>query len=171
MKANDKILWDENKKVRFDFSKALHVFEPHELARLYSEYLSDVDFVIEEQERLVCLEYKNGTIKNADAPEAFRQKLTGEAFWKKIAKKFYGTMFLVWACDRNPEEKPVQYVLLLESGPGMDEALKKRFLLKVRNQLPFRYNGRSEIRRKVIEKFSIVDVEEWREKYPQYPLT
>ncbi len=33
---NNKILWDENRKMKFDFSSALDVFEPHELANLYS---------------------------------------------------------------------------------------------------------------------------------------
>ena len=39
---DNKILQDENGKVQFDFSNALDVFEPHELASMYSEYISDV---------------------------------------------------------------------------------------------------------------------------------
>ena len=84
-----KIFQDENGKVQFDFSDAVNVFEPHDLSKLYSDYLSDVDFVLEEKEKLICLEYKN-----ADNPKAFQQKLAEEAFWKKAVKKFYGTMFL-----------------------------------------------------------------------------
>lgn len=108
MKNNDKILWDENKNAKFDFSNAISVFEPHELANLYSEYLSDVDFVVEEEEKLIYLEYKNGNIKNAHNPKAFQDKIAGEEFWKKMAKKFYGTMFLVWACNKNQKEKEVK---------------------------------------------------------------
>lgn len=170
MEKKSKILWDENRKIRFDFSNALDIFEPHALANLYSEYLSDVDFVVEEKEKLICLEYKNANIKNANNPEAFGQKLKGEEFWKKIAKKFYGTMFLVWACNRNESDKPVQYVLLMESNPGMDAALKKRFTIKMMRQLPFKYNTRREIQRRVIDGFCLVDLNEWKEKYPQYPV-
>lgn len=170
MKKNSKILWDENRKMKFDFSNALDVFEPHELANLYSEFLSDVDFVVEEKEKLICLEYKNGNIKNADNPEAFKQKIVGEEFWKKIAKKFYGTMFLVWACNRNQLDKPVQYVLLMEANPSMDTALKKRFTMKMMRQLPFKYSTRNEIQRKVIDEFCLIDLKEWQEKYPQYPI-
>lgn len=170
MDKNPKILWDENGKMRFDFSNALDVFEPHELANLYSDYLSDVDFVIEEEETLLCLEYKNGNIKNADNPEAFKQKIVGEEFWKKIAKKFYGTMFLIWACDKNQSNKSVQYILLLESNPSMDIALKKRFIMKMKKILPFKYKDRSEIQRKVIDEFYLMDLKEWTEKYPQYPI-
>lgn len=170
MKNNDKILWDENKKAKFDFSNAVSVFEPHELANLYSEYLSDVDFVVEEEEKLICLEYKNGNIKNAHNPKAFQDKIAGEEFWKKMAKKFYGTMFLVWACNKNQKEKEVQYVLLMESGLGWDEAAKKRLTMRMLSCLPFKYQTRSEIQRKVIDEFCLMDLKEWEEKYPQYPI-
>ena len=170
MEKNRKIMQDENGKMQFDFSNALNVFEPHELANLYSEYLSDVDFVLEEKEKIICLEYKNANIKNADNPEAFRQKIAGEEFWHKIAKKFYGTMFLVWACNKNPTDKPIHYVLLMESNPYMDLALKKRFIQKMKRQLPFQYNSQSEIQKKVIDEFYLIDLSEWKEKYPQYPI-
>ncbi len=170
MEKKNKILWDENRQMKFDFSSALDVFEPHELANLYSEYLSDVDFVVEEKEKLICLEYKNGNVKNADNPEAFNQKLIREEFWKKIARKFYGTLFLIWACNKNQSDKLVQYVLLMESNPGMDAALKKRFTMKLMRQLPFKYNTRSEIQRKIINEFCLLDLKEWKEKYPQYPI-
>lgn len=92
MEKSDKVLWDENKNIGFDFSSALDVFEPHELANLYSDYLSDVDFVVEEDKKLICLEYKNSNIENADNPRVFYQKLVEEKFWNKMAKKFYGTI-------------------------------------------------------------------------------
>lgn len=167
---NKKIYWDENHNVQFDFSNASDVFEPHDLANMYSEYLSDVDFVIEDKEKLICLEYKNGNIKNAKNPEALKQKTDTEVFWKKIAKKFYGTMFLVWACNKNQAEKTVQYVLLLECNPGLDNALKKRFVMKMVRQLPFKYNSHNKIHKRVIDDFCLVDFNEWREKYPQYPI-
>lgn len=167
---NTKIFWDENHIVQFNFSKALDVFEPHGLASMYSEYLSDVDFVIEDEENFICLEYKNGSIKNASNADAFKQKIATEEFWKRIAKKFYGTMFLVWACNKNQAEKTVQYVLLLESNPGMDDALKKRFVMKMMRQLPFKYNAQNEICKRIIDDFCLMDLKEWGEKYPQYPI-
>ncbi len=170
MEKSDKVLWDENKNIGFDFSSALDVFEPHELANLYSDYLSDVDFVVEEDKKLICLEYKNSNIESADNPRAFYQKLVEEKFWNKMAKKFYGTMFLVWACNKNPTDKPVQYVLLIEGNPGTDDALKKRAAMKMMGQLPFKYRARNEIRRKVIDEFLLMDLKEWEEKYPQYPI-
>jgi len=48
--------------------------------------------------------------------------------------------------------------------------IKNRFIMKMMRQLPFKYNARSEIRRKVIDEFCLVDLKEWEEKYPQYPI-
>ncbi|HHV09085.1 MAG TPA: hypothetical protein GXX75_02250 [Clostridiales bacterium] len=168
---HDKVLQDENGKMQFDFSKALSVFEPHTLASMYSEYLSDVDFVVEDERKLICLEYKNANIKNADNPQAFQKKIEEEPFWKRVARKFYGTMFLVWACNKNQADKPVQYVLLMETNLGMDEALKKRLIAKLLTHLPFSYRMRREICRHVIDEFLFVDLEGWKAKYPQYPIS
>lgn len=167
----NKVFWDENKNIQFDFSNAADVFEPHELASMYPEYLSDVDFVIEDTGSLICLEYKNSNINNANKPEVFQEKLVNNQFWKKIAKKFYGTMFLVWACDKNKLEKPVQYILLMEANPGMDRALIKKLIAKMPKHLPFAYTNREEIKRCVINKeFLVLNLEEWKERFPQYPI-
>lgn len=63
-------------------------------------------------------------------------------------------------------EKDVQYVLLMECNPGLDDALKKRFVMKMMRQLPFKYNAHNQIRKKVIDDFCLVDLSEWREMYP-----
>lgn len=165
-----KILQDENGKMQFDFSCAIDIFEPHDLSSMYSEYLSDVDFVIEDKESLICLEYKNANVKNVDNPNAFQMKIGEEPFWKKIARKFYSTMFLVWACDKNCLDKPVQYVLLMETKPGMDGALKKKCVAKLRKHLPFAYKNREEIKHCVINEFYLLDLKEWKCMYPQYPI-
>ena len=168
----DKVLYDENRKIQFDFSKVINVFEPHELASMYSEYLSDVDFVVEDCEKLYCVEYKNANIEGAVNPQALTDKLNTDTFWCKIAKKFYGTMFLVWACDKNTEDKPVQYVLIMETNPNMDLALKKRFMLKMQSRLPYKFIGKEDIRRHVIDdEFLILDIKEWNEKFEKYPIS
>ncbi|MCM1121498.1 MAG: hypothetical protein NC416_02835 [Eubacterium sp.] len=58
----------------------------------------------------------------------------------------------------------------IETNPGMDDALKKRFTAKMMRQLPFAYSGRAEIKRKVIDRFALVDLQEWNANYSQYPV-
>ena len=170
MQNNNYIFKDENEQVQFDFSNAIDVFEPHELANMYSEYLSDVDFVVEDKEKLICLEYKNSNVKNASNPQAFQNKITQETFCNKMAKKFYGTMFLVWACNKNQANKPVQYVFLMETNPEIDNALKKRLISKLTSRLPFKYKNENEVHRHVIDEFHLVNLDEWKEMYPQYSI-
>lgn len=166
-----KILWDENKKTQFDFSNAIDVFEPHELANMYSEYLSDVDFVVEDSEKLLCVEYKNANVEGVVNPQALTEKLDKDTFWSKIGKKFYGTMFLVWACNKNSQDKPVQYILVMETNPYMDSVLKKRFMLKMQNRLPFKYIEKEEVKRHVLDDdFLILDIKEWNERFVKYPI-
>lgn len=166
-----KVLLDENKKMQFDFSEAIDVFEPHELANMYSEYLSDVDFVVEDKEKLLCVEYKNANVEGTVNPQAFIEKINKDMFWNKVAKKFYGTMFLVWACEQNSKNKPVQYILLIETNPSIDSAIKKRFILKMKSRLPFKYMDKKEIKRHVIDDdFLILDINEWNRMFTNYPI-
>lgn len=164
------IVWDENGNTRFDFSKAQNVFEPHELANMYAEYLSDVDFVVEDSEQILCIEYKNADIEGAGHPEAFEGKVKQEPFWKRIAKKYYGTLFVMWACDKNSEDKPVKYILLTGNNPEIDRIMKKKVMEKMKKHLPFKYNGREEVKRSIIDEFRILNLEEWKQEYPEYPV-
>lgn len=72
---DNKILQDENGKVQFDFSNALGVFEPHELASMYSEYISDVDFVIEEEQRSFVWNIKMQVSRTLLMQKYFRENL------------------------------------------------------------------------------------------------
>lgn len=58
----------------------------------------------------------------------------------------------------------------MECNPRMDAVLKKRFMMRMMRQLPFKYNDRNEIKRAVINDFYLLDLKEWEEKYPQYPI-
>lgn len=168
-----KIYIDENGKSQFDFTKAQSVFEPHTLANTYGEFLSDVDFVIEEENQVIFMEYKNACVPGTVNPEALYQKVqnNNEKFWKIIAKKFYGTMFLVWATDRNVNDKQVKYVLLIETTPFIDSVLKKRLKEKMMSLLPFKYKQEGEIKREIITEFEIMDLLEWKKKYPDYKVS
>ncbi len=168
-----KIYIDENGKSQFDFTKAQSVFEPHALANTYGEFLSDVDFVIEEDNQIVLMEYKNACVPETANPEALYQKVqsNNEKFWKKIAKKFYGTMFLVWATGRNVNDKKVKYVLLIETTPLIDSVLRMRLKEKMMSLLPFKYKQEGEIKREVISEFEIMDLSKWRKEYPDYKIS
>lgn len=165
-----KVYEDENHTTEFDFSAALSVFEPHKLAAHHSEYISDVDFVVESEEVLFFVEYKNGNIVGAANPEAFADKLKRGSLANVLIKKFYGTLLMVLVTDKNPSNKPIKYMCVIEAGNGIDEVMMKKLRNKVYAGLPFDYKNIEEIKVPVIDQFEVVSLSEWNTKYTKYPV-
>lgn len=70
------------------------------------------------------------------------------------------------------EDKPEQYILIMETNPNIDLALKKRFMVKMQSCLPFKYVEKEDIKRHVIDgEFLILDIKEWNEKFAKYQIT
>ena len=67
------IYQDENQQFQFDFSSALWAI--NKLHDIYSQnkvgILSDVDFIVETDDSILLIEYKNADISKAVHPEVF----------------------------------------------------------------------------------------------------
>ena len=90
-----------------------------------------MDFIIINED-IIFLEFKNSKVAMPDGEEKFQHELTQERdrFCKNIAKKFVSSLFWLWACKKNEEERKVIYYLLLESS-FMDAGMRKRFRNKI----------------------------------------
>jgi hypothetical protein len=163
----NKVLVDENKRYEFDFSASEYVLEMHDLTN--NIMLSDVDFITETDKEVLFIEYKNASIEGAVNPNGMLAKIKGEDFYKKIARKYYDSLLLFWACKGNEKELPITYVLLIEH-PIIDKKLRKQLKLKIANQLPFKLKEK-QIQREVISNFEVYNLEEWKEKFPQIKIT
>lgn len=167
-----KIFYDENKNYSFDFENVIDVFEPHDLSQK-TTMLADVDFVLTTETKMIFLEYKNATPKNVDNPARFKEKITkGESrakFCENISKKFYSTLFLIWACNKNNEEKEIEYILLIEH-PEIDGKIRRMLRNKISKQLPYRLIEDEKVKRKILSEFQVINIEEWHEKYPEYMI-
>lgn len=170
---------DENHQYTIDFSSAENVYEVHDLTLMYGEYLSDADIVVEEKDKLLFIEYKNSNVGNVSNPEAFHKKLEEASkkdgvqksdFRQKLAKKFYGTLFVVWACNYNENNKPIEYIFLCETNPLMDARMKLSLREKMIKQLPFKLKDNPKIKRTIIDGFEILNFAEWKKKYPDYEI-
>ncbi len=161
-----KVLLDENKQFQFDFSNAPYVWQVQELTK--STMLSDVDFITEIKGEIVFLEYKNANIQGAKAPDAMVKKMKHEDFYKKIARKFYDSLLLFWACGGNQEEKPITYVLLIEH-PIIDKKIRKQLVLKIGKQLPLSLVD-DRLKRKILSSFAVYNIDEWREQFSQIEI-
>jgi hypothetical protein len=165
---SEHIYLDENNKFRFDFP-GCKVFEYNNLAQK-TTVLSDVDFIISSTEKVVFLEYKNANFDGAVNPDEMLRKLKTEEFYKKIAKKFYCSLFLHWACRENENDLPVNYVLLVEH-PEIDSKLRKKLREKISNQLPIKLMKNECIKRSILNEFNVYDFDEWHKNYPQFSVT
>ena len=168
-----KVFFEENHNYIFDFTDAIDVFEPHDLSQK-TTMLADADFVLDTESKIIFLEYKNAGGRNVTNPEALRNKIfvaeKRVKFCENIAKKFYSTLFLIWACNKNDEEKDIEYILLIEH-PEIDGRIRRMLRNKIAKQLPFRLLEDTKIKRKILSEFEVLNMVEWHLKYPNFTIT
>lgn len=163
----EKVLIEENGKYQFDFSAAAYVLELHDAVK--STMLSDVDFITGIGQEVVFIEYKNASVEGAANPDAMLKKIKGGNFYEKIARKFYDSLLLFLAKEKDAAALPVVYFLIIEH-PALDKRIRRQLTLKIMNQLPFRFQE-IHLEREMIRHFETVNLEEWAEQYPQIPIT
>lgn len=158
-----KILLDENKQYRFDFSNCEYVLEFHDLAN--KSKLNDVDFITELNDEVLFIEYKNSNIPDAVNPDAMFRKIKEkpEKFYSNIAKKYYDSLLILWACKGNEKDKPISYIFLVED-KLIDKKIRKKLKLKIGNQLPFNLKGEN-IVREVLSRFEVYNLKEWESEF------
>ncbi|MBO6132932.1 MAG: hypothetical protein J6P05_01170 [Lachnospiraceae bacterium] len=161
---------DENHRTEFDFSYAVNVFEPHGIASRHSEYISDVDFVLESKDEIIFIEYKNVSIAEAHNQGAFIEKIKNGNLTKVLIKKFFGTLLIVLMTNRNPHKKPIVYSCVIEGGKKIDGVMMKKLRNKVRSGLPFDYEKIRDVEVPIIDRFELMSISDWNSKYSQYPI-
>jgi len=159
---------EENKHYRIDLCKAL--WSKGNLTKMYriagiTENLSSVDFIAEVEDKILLIEYKNPSIKDADNPDAFREDIN--KFYNKIIKKYYGSIFYLLASNK---VKPVHYICILEAEFFTKSKLRKKAIYKIQKRLPFKLKENAEISDNIIVGFDILSIAEWNERYPMFPL-
>lgn len=164
-----KILLDENKQYKFDFSKCEYVLEFHDLAN--KSKLNDVDFITEINDEVLFIEYKNSNIPNAVKPDVMFRKIKEkpEKFYANISKKYYDSLLILWSCKGNEKDKPISYIFLVED-KLIDKKIRKQLKLKIMKQLPFNLKGEN-VLREIISKFEVYNLQEWEEDYPNIKIS
>ena len=121
--------------------------------------LSDADWIFEENEAFVLIEFKYWKHGKLELPKI--------EFYAKTVKKFYGSAFFLLA-TKTP--KPMCYIVVLAS-PLKDEFITKAAVASIKKRLPFELQKRQEFPRELIRCFNIYSVAEWNEQYPLYPIS
>ena len=167
IKTMDKVFVEENGIFQIDCTNAL--WATNEVNNIFKEtgnWLADVDFVIETEEKLLLVEYKNANIDGACNPEAFNPSEDKKV--NNVIKKFYDTLHYLTLKDKL---KPKDFIYVLEYPKG-DKVSRGLLRNRLQKYLPFRLQNKfSNIR--LIEKLEVLSIEEWNEhsEYGAFPLT
>ena len=145
-----------------------------ELHELYNKnagsMLSDVDFIIEDENNFIFVEYKNSAVSGASAPNAFQP--SQDTSVKKIARKFYDSLHYLRLIAQEGG-KSLDYVYILEY-PNGDSITRKLIRDKIAKYLPFAIQNAIQKKhsstKTIIRELMVLSIAEWNKLYPKYPL-
>ena len=163
----EKVFTEENGKYKIDCSNALWATdELNDRYHVAKVFLSDVDWIIETQEKIVLVEYKNANVAGAQNPDAFKPQ--EDKTLDKIVKKFYDSLHYL---TLQGKEKPKEYVYILEY-PNGDSSSRKMLRNRMKIKLPFVLQENIGDGKKLIEKVEVLSIDEWNadEGYGKFPI-
>ena len=164
----NQILVEENGVYGLDCTHAVwatnEIHEKYHKAGLH--ILSDADFVIETEDELIMIEYKNASIPDAEKPEVFNP-LEDKKF-NGVLRKYYDTLHYL---TLNQKDRPKHFVYIVETlNDGV--VMRKRLRDRLVRELPFQLQEIINSGVKLIEGVDVLSIEEWNNhpKYGAFPL-
>ncbi|MCD5413618.1 MAG: hypothetical protein LR001_01245 [Clostridiales bacterium] len=161
------IFIEENKNYKINCNKAINLIE---LNSFYSELgglLCDVDVVLELEDEVVFMEYKNSMIDGAKYPDTFDSKITSEEHYRKIARKYYDSIIYLNAIDEL-RKKFFRYYYVLESALA-DPIIRKRLAGKIKKKLPFEIQKKlPRLSTNLIDDFKVLSIKEWNDLHKDF---
>ena len=160
-------LYEENNVYRVNCSAALWATDKmHEHYRSTNIELKDVDFVIEDEDRIYLVEYKNANIRNAVKPSDFDP--LAEKTKSDVAKKYYDALHYLTLLNKN---KAKEYIYVVES-PKSDKIMRKKLRGYLKDKLPFKLQNLISNNVDLIEDVSVLSIDEWNNHriYGRFPF-
>jgi hypothetical protein len=156
---------EENNKYKIDCTNAIWSTD-----QIHFDYvathslLSDVDFVIETEDIIYLVEYKNSNLPYAANPDAFQPNTQKKV--EKIARKYYDSLHYLKMHDSH---KPVKYIYVVDY-PNAGQTDRMLLRDKITDLLPFQLQIGSPI--KLISGFDVLSIDEWNahSEYSRFPL-
>ena len=162
-----KVFIEENGIYGLDYEQAIWASD-----QMHEEYfkaglqISNADFVLENQNNILIVEYKNATISGAVSPGAFNPE--DDKKMNSIIRKFYDSLHYLRLLKK---DKPVEFIYVLEYPKG-DSVTRKRLRERLKRFLPFKLQENMNTGVKLIEKVDVLSIEEWNNHkvYGEYPF-
>ena len=167
----EKLLIDENGEYGLDCTQAVWASDKmHEDYHRAKVQLSDADFLLEEVNNILIVEYKN-----ADTKKAREARYKTPAFnpmddkkFTSTVRKFYDSLHYIHLLGKN---KPVKYVYVVEA-PSSDAIMRKRLRARMETLLPFALQENINTGISLIDRVDVLSINEWNmhDEYGKYPF-
>lgn len=163
-----KIFKEENKVYQIDLTKTLWAIDNlNDIFHRAKIQCSDVDFIAETETEFLFIEYKNANIDKAIKPEEF--KPLDDKKINKVVRKYYDSLTYI-NYKRKNHQKIRRYIYILECSKD-DEVLRRKVRSRIKTLLPFDLQEQEMFDNNLIDEVLVLSIDEWNEKYPEYPLT
>lgn len=135
-----------------------------------SHCMKAVDFIVEEPERVLFIEFKDPDHPQAQRKnrESFLEELQSGGKDDDLVRKYRDSFIYRWA--ENTPEKPTAYYVLIAAGQ-----LEKAMLLfrteELKRKLPLKGPPSGAWQRQIVTDCLVFNLETWNEHLPQYPVT
>lgn len=126
--------------------------------------LKDVDWIVETNDNILLIEYKNANVQGALHPERFNPKEDKKL--NNVAQKYYDTLHYLYLVGKF---KPKKYIYILEY-PNGDAVSRKLIRNMLKGRLPFSLQNIPDSKNKLIESIEVLSIEEWNNQYSDFPL-
>lgn len=161
------IFIEENKVYQIDCSAALGATDQwHSIKDNISKLLSDVDWIVEVEQAVYLVEYKNANIPGATNPGAFKPLSPG--LLDKLTKKYLDTLHYLNAMGI---AKPRKYVCILEY-PKADSVSQNLVRNAIKGRLNYLQN-RLGAHLPLVQDVDVVNIDAWNKhaEYGRFPLS
>jgi hypothetical protein len=169
---------EENRKYKIEHGSEIDWVELHTIyqkAGSGCSLLCDVDVVIEMEDKVVFMEYKNYDVSqspNPSKPPSVSSDKGGrerEVLSVKIAKKYFGSYVAIKSMQ-GLYDKKYKYYFVIECS-SLDSALRIELYERIRAKLPFNIqNDLPRIKKPLIDEFKLLDIKKWNELFPDFKL-
>ena len=164
---------EEHGKYGIDCTNA--IWSSEDIHSLYHaggiSFLCDADFVLETEQHILLIEYKNAKIKEAllhVETEKQYNPFEEKKFWTLI-RKFYDSIPYLYLSGKL--SKPIRYICVLEYPKG-DSVSRKLLRNKMKKKLPFALQDKMGKTGNLVHSVDVLNIQEWNEDtyFGQFPI-
>jgi hypothetical protein len=129
-----------------------------------------VDFIVEEPDRVLFIEFKDPDHPRADPKdrESFLKELLSGGKDDDFVRKYRDSFIYRWA--EKGDEKPIVYFVLVATS-CLDEAMLLARTEELKRKLPVEGPASGVWQRQIVARCGVFNLETWNRHLPQYPVT